>query len=140
MLFGSNLRKYRKGKGYTQEDLARLLDVSRQSVVAYENGRREPGLKMLIQIANVLSITTDKLLGRDEYSILNNTLKVRKHMLEIIGNKKLDAFCKDMAQKTGFVVSVEKMESYLSEKTMPDKIILKVMAMYAGHDVEVFYR
>lgn len=38
MTFSNNLIKYRKIKGYTQDDLAEKMGVSRQSVSKWENG------------------------------------------------------------------------------------------------------
>jgi transcriptional regulator with XRE-family HTH domain len=139
MLFGANLKKYRKGKGFTQEDLAKMLGISRQAVVSYENGRREPSLMTLIKIANCLCVSTDRLLSRDEYSIQNNVEVVRNHIKKIIGNRDLEDFCKEVGLKTGFVLSTDKLESYVLGKVLPDKIVLKVLAMYAGMDVESFY-
>lgn len=37
--FGQALRKARKGKGYSQADLGRLLGVTRQAVCLWEQGR-----------------------------------------------------------------------------------------------------
>jgi DNA-binding XRE family transcriptional regulator len=140
MFFGANLKKFRKGKGFTQEDLAKMLGVSRQAVVSYENGRREPNLRILIKIANSLSVSTDRLLGREEYSIYNNADGVRTRLQTMVGTSVLDDFCKEVGEKTGFVITAEMMESYVSGKSLPDKIVLKVLAMYAGVDVDHFYQ
>ncbi len=38
MIFNEILKKLRKGKGISQEELSEILDVSRQSISKYENG------------------------------------------------------------------------------------------------------
>ena len=42
MKFGDNLRKLRKNKNYSQEDLAFKVGVSRQSVSKWETGEAYP--------------------------------------------------------------------------------------------------
>ena len=43
MTLGENLRELRIGRGLSQEEVARALFVSRQSVSKWENGAAEPG-------------------------------------------------------------------------------------------------
>lgn len=56
----------RKQKGYSQEDLANLLGVSRQSVSKWETGESMPDITKLASIAKVFDVTTDWLLSEDE--------------------------------------------------------------------------
>ncbi|KON86001.1 XRE family transcriptional regulator [Sporosarcina globispora] len=48
MIFAEKLKKERKEKGWSQEELAEKLFVSRQSVSKWENGRTTPALKSLL--------------------------------------------------------------------------------------------
>ncbi len=59
----TNLKHLRKGKGLTQEELAEKLGITRSSLGAYEEGRAEPRLSALSDIANFFSITVDALLN-----------------------------------------------------------------------------
>ena len=43
-----NLKSIRTQKGYTQDDLAEALHVTRQTVSSWETGRSEPDIGMLI--------------------------------------------------------------------------------------------
>lgn len=52
----------RKARGWSQEDLAEQLGVSRQSVSKWESGASVPELDKVIQLASVFGITTDALL------------------------------------------------------------------------------
>ena len=46
-----NIRRLRKEKGMSQEQLAQALHVTRQTVSAWERGIAQPGLDVLGQIA-----------------------------------------------------------------------------------------
>ena len=59
---GKKIRKYRKAKGLTQEQLAEKLDLSINYVVALERAEKNLTVTTLINIANALDITADMLL------------------------------------------------------------------------------
>lgn len=59
---GKRIRKYRKIKGLTQQELARIIDVDRSYIGHIEQGNKSPGLETVISIANALEITSDELL------------------------------------------------------------------------------
>lgn len=56
-----NLRKYRDSFHYTQKELARLINISRQAYSNYETGKRDPDLDLLIKLCDVYQITLDQL-------------------------------------------------------------------------------
>lgn len=60
------LRQSRKRKGYTQEQLARQLHVSRQTISNWETGRANPDYELLKQISLLLETPLSVLLGMDE--------------------------------------------------------------------------
>ena len=49
----NRLTELRKERGYSQEKLAELLGVSRQTVISIEKGRFDPSLPLAFQIAAV---------------------------------------------------------------------------------------
>ncbi|WP_417090177.1 helix-turn-helix domain-containing protein [Eubacterium maltosivorans] len=51
----------------TQQKLSDSIDVALRTYQCYEQGVREPSFATLIKIADVLDVSTDYLLGRDEY-------------------------------------------------------------------------
>ena len=56
----NNIRSLRTERGdMTQADLAELLGVTRQTVIAIEQGRYSPSLEMAFQIARALQVTLD---------------------------------------------------------------------------------
>ena len=65
----NRLRKARKQAGYTQEQLAERIGVSRAAIARYEAGEIEPSLKVLLLLAETLSVSTDSLLGRKKTAL-----------------------------------------------------------------------
>ena len=61
MKFCTKLQKLRKEKHLSQEQLADMLDVSRQSVSKWEGGRTYPEMDKLIEICKIFNVTLDDL-------------------------------------------------------------------------------
>lgn len=64
-MLNTNIKALRKAKGLSQEELAIKLNVVRQTVSKWEKGISVPDAEMVIQIAEVLDITIDVLLGEE---------------------------------------------------------------------------
>ena len=62
-VFPSRLRKARQGYGYTQEQMAQLLNIKQGAYTRYETGLREPNYEILATIAVELNTSIDWLLG-----------------------------------------------------------------------------
>lgn len=60
---GIRIAEIRKSKGYSQENLAKLLNMSRPSLTQIELGKRNVTILELNEITNILSISIDKLLS-----------------------------------------------------------------------------
>lgn len=63
---GENIRKYRKLRGFTQEELACKLGVTSQAVSRWEAGNGMPDISFIVPIAQNLGITTDILFGMED--------------------------------------------------------------------------
>lgn len=75
----NKIKQYRKLKNITQEEMAALLNVTRQSYINYESGETEPSFETLKKISKILNVSIDELLDNKEYiktdklnSILND--------------------------------------------------------------------
>lgn len=63
-----NIVYYRKTmKKLTQDELAELMNVSRQAVAKWENGESEPDLSKLIKLSTIFGISVDRLLFQNHY-------------------------------------------------------------------------
>ena len=65
----NNFRRAREQNNFTQEEVAKKLGVSRTAYVRYEKGERECSFETLRNLANILSVTTDYLLGRETAAV-----------------------------------------------------------------------
>lgn len=63
--FSANLRKFRKQKKLTQEELASRIGVIRATYWAYEKGSIMPPYDKLEQIADIFGVSIDELMGRE---------------------------------------------------------------------------
>ena len=63
MTFGQNLIQLREAQGYSRKDFAERLGIPYTTLRNYETDAREPGHKLLIKIASLLSISVDELVG-----------------------------------------------------------------------------
>ena len=64
--FSVVFKNLRIGNGYTQQDLANKIGVSRSAVGMYENGDREPDFETLEVIADFFNVDMDYLMGRSD--------------------------------------------------------------------------
>lgn len=61
MTLGENLQRLRKEKELSQEDVARALFVSRQTISKWETDKAEPGVDNLKALADLYEVTLDQL-------------------------------------------------------------------------------
>ena len=61
-MLGDNIKKYRKEKGYTQEELSSMLHVVRQTLSKWENNVSVPDAEVLIRISKALDVPVSILL------------------------------------------------------------------------------
>lgn len=62
----NNLEEIRKEKGITQEDLAKILEVSRQTIGSLENGRYNPSIILAFKIARYFEMTIEDIFIYEE--------------------------------------------------------------------------
>lgn len=63
MEYNENIKRYRKGKNWTQEEFADNLKVSRRSIVRWENGWNVPSYYYAQKMAELFGITIEELMG-----------------------------------------------------------------------------
>ncbi len=76
----------RKSNGWSQEDLAEKLNVSRQAISRWEGGTAQPDASNILQLSKLFGVTTDYLLN-DEFSSdedLPKVKEIKKHGLSQI--------------------------------------------------------
>lgn len=83
--FPQKLREERKKRGYTQEEMAKLLAIGQSAYAKWENGRTEPTLDNIIKLANILDVTVDYLLGRSDN--FSNTIVLSKNNMKSLSKR-----------------------------------------------------
>lgn len=73
MILAEKIMKLRKQQGWSQEELAMKLGVSRQSVSKWESGASIPELDKILQLGELFGVSTDFLLkdDREDFPIIN---------------------------------------------------------------------
>lgn len=87
-IYSMNLSKkifeLRKANGFSQEQLAEKLGVSRQSISKWESGESLPEIERLVELSAVFNVTTDYLLKPgevDELSIRTEALEKQQQLI-----------------------------------------------------------
>lgn len=62
----NKIRELRKERGYSQADIAEILETTQQHYSCYENGKNEMPIRHLIKICQFFHVSADWLLGLNE--------------------------------------------------------------------------
>ncbi len=83
-MLNENIKRLRKSKGLSQEELAIKMNVVRQTISKWENGLSVPDSSMLILLADELDTTVSELLGDTVAEPVADDLKTISEKLEVI--------------------------------------------------------
>ncbi|AAY52819.1 gp33 [Listeria phage A500] len=70
-MFGNRLKQLRKNTNKTQEDISKILGISRGAYSHIENGRNEPDMETIVKLANIFEVSTDYLLGKSNNGLVD---------------------------------------------------------------------
>lgn len=62
--FGTRLKELRIKANLSQQELSKLMGVSKSSINMYERGEREPGLDLVVAFATFFNVSTDYLIRK----------------------------------------------------------------------------
>lgn len=102
-MFNENLKKLRKEKGFSQEELAAKLNVVRQTISKWEKGLSVPDAQLLISLSEILETPVSVLLG------------------ETIESKE------SVSDKNAIAEQLSRINSQLSEKTLGNRRIWSIV-------------
>ena len=77
MRLSDKIIQLRKSNGWSQEDLAEKLNVSRQAISRWEGATAQPDATNILQLSKLFGVTTDYLLN-DEYESDNDLPKIKE--------------------------------------------------------------
>lgn len=88
-MLGENIKIIRKNKGYSQEELANKLHVTRQTVSKWETGQSVPDANLLKQLSLILEVSVAEIMGGNAERILENAVivdqlsRVNEHLVAV---------------------------------------------------------
>ncbi|MGG2105504.1 helix-turn-helix domain-containing protein [Lysinibacillus pakistanensis] len=100
-MLGKRLKMLRTEKKITQEELGKVVNVTKVSISGYENGNRTPDTETLQKLADFFDVSTDYLLGRadtrneNEDNSLQGWLRSENEDLSEAERKELERDIKD---------------------------------------------
>lgn len=136
MTIGDIIKKYRKNKGMTQEEMAARLGVTAPAVNKWERGNTLPDVALLAPIARLLGITTDELLSfKDDLTdeeISQYLLKIQKdleskdfHDIFLSVKEKVEEYpnCEKLIWQAAVILDAKRMTIELPSQDKYDKVI-----------------
>ena len=80
MLIGNRIKELRKKKGLTQEQLGKLINLTKVSISCYESEKRSPDLETFETLVDALDTTPDYLLGRDKLVVAEDEEEYKTYL------------------------------------------------------------
>ncbi|MCR4955430.1 MAG: helix-turn-helix domain-containing protein [Lachnospiraceae bacterium] len=118
---GNFLKRLRKEKGITQEQMAEVLNVSGRTVSRWENGKNMPDISLLVDIAQFYEVSISEIIGGERKS-------------EIMNKEE-----KEIAEKMSDYATAEK-EKIFKEIRLQSILGLCAMILYFIFDTTGVYR
>ncbi len=95
MGFSEQLKKARLFIGYTQQEVANLMGISKSTYCGYETGKRQPDVEKIKKLSKILDTSGDALLetGFEKKEIYFNfsLSEIEEQLINIYGETTLDA-------------------------------------------------
>lgn len=110
MNISNRIIRLRKQKGWSQEELAEKLDVSRQSVSKWESSASVPDLTRILQMSELFGVTTDYLLKGDGFVATEESIyKASEDTLDE------DTFSTTASEEKKSTLSASQIKSFLGD-------------------------
>lgn len=114
--FQMNLKFYREQNGWSQEQLAEKINVSRPVITRLETGEQAPDLSYLLSLSDAFGVSIDHLIGRDQ--------QTNDYLYEVYGKYQADG---SVSQVVDYLIKNPKMTNSLYQllqvKTKHRKLI-----------------
>ena len=115
-IFQMNLKFYREQNGWSQEQLAEKINVSRPVITRLETGEQAPDLSYLLSLSDAFHVSIDHLIGRDQ--------QTNDYLYEVYGKYQADG---SVSQVVDYLIKNPKMTQSLHQllhvKTKHRKLI-----------------
>ena len=92
MTMGQIIKSLRKGRGFTQEELAERLGVTYQAISKWENDSGMPDISQIVPLATIFDVSTDYLFGIDNSSETEDAVQIVSNANSVQQYGKLDTY------------------------------------------------
>ena len=102
MNFAERLKQARIKRGYTQQQIADEMGITNSTYCGYETGKRQPDVAKIKQLANILNVSGDELLGTEfksdkiDLSSSEQAHIIKYRQLNADGQNKVDEYTTDL--------------------------------------------
>ena len=90
-MLGQRIKETRIAFGWNQVQLAKKLNITKQTVSNWENDNIQPSVEMLIRLTEVFNVTADYLLGLTSENVIHTDglpLEFVSHLIQLIQDYK----------------------------------------------------
>lgn len=150
LLIGENIRRLRRERNLTQEEVAVHLGISFQAISKWERGEGYPDITMLPTLASYFGVSVDELIGMSEiekakrYEAVNaawaenNQSGLHRENVALM-RKSLKAFPNDALLLIQLSTSLEKLDGTEEEKAkyLKESIAVQEQILRYGEDSEI---
>ena len=115
MTFGNRLKQARENKGYNQKQFAERLGVTPTRLNYWEKDKREPDVAIIKQIAQILDVSSDWLIGNNLINVditlsANEKQHIKKYRsLDHYGRKAVDSLMDIELERCSLVVELPRL-------------------------------
>ena len=125
MKLSERIKKYRQEHNLTQEQFATMLFVSKQAVSKWENDRGMPDVSLYPELAKILNVTVDELMGIDKKVETTQNIKEKKKPKKVIYLLILIVI----------LISLLPTVLFLTKDARKEKVLYKKTESYIGYDL-----
>jgi transcriptional regulator with XRE-family HTH domain len=125
MKLSERIKQFRKENNLTQDSLAKMLFVSKQAVSKWENDRGMPDVSLYPELAKILNVTVDELMGIDKKVETTQNIKEKKIHKKVIYILILIVF----------LISLLTMVLFVTKDTRKEKELYKKTENYIGYEL-----
>lgn len=132
MKFGENLKKIRKEKNMSQEQLAEKVNVSRQSVSKWETGESYPEMNNILELCKIFNCNINDLIHTDMTDISSLDKEIIMNVVKF--NEKKQNQVKTLSN---IISLIGKIGSIVLKVAIPFVIIAMLLVPYIVNNVQV---
>ena len=132
MKFGDNLRKIRKSKKMSQEQLAEKMNVTRQSVSKWENGESYPEMNNIFELCKVFNCKLNELVYPDMSDISSLDEEIVMNVVKFNEKKQ-----KEVKTLSNIIAMIGKIGSIVLKVAIPFIIIAMLIVPYIISNLEI---